>query len=99
MLLTVRTEFPVLEIVIVRVAVELTVTFPKAKSPERPIIRVAATLLPLTAIVLVPLVALDATVMLPLNVAAEVGAKLTVTFCEEPAAMDPLFQFPDNPLG
>ena len=82
MLVTLSAVLPVLEMVSVRNDDEFAVTFPKTMSPERPMIRVAETLLPLTAIVLVPLVASEAIVILPLSVVAEVGLKVTVIFCE-----------------
>lgn len=87
---TLSAEFPVLEMVIVRVTVWPTVRLPKARSPETPIMRVWATPVPLTAMVLALTASLELTVIFPLEVVAAVGANVTVTFCDAPAAIVPL---------
>ena len=55
--------------------------------------------LPLAAMVFIPEVASEPTVMLPPKLVAVSGVKLTVRLVEEPAAMLPLFQLPLKPAG
>ena len=55
--------------------------------------------LPFAAMVLIPEVASEPTVMLPLKFVAAFGVKLTLTLVAEPAAMLPLFQLPLKPVG
>jgi hypothetical protein len=100
MLLTVNVELPLFAIVIVAVAVVPVVTLPNAKLPVTPMMRVAAAATPLpdAAMVLVPLVLSEFTVTVPLYVVTAVGANVTVTFWEPPAAMVPLHA-PLKPAG
>ena len=97
--LTVSGVLPVLLIVRVAVAVELTATVPKARLPLTPMILVTATRLPEMIAVLVPLVMSEATVTVPLYVWRAVGLNVTVTSWLPPARIVPPLQSPLNPLG
>jgi hypothetical protein len=100
MLLTVKAELPVLLMVITAVAVAPVVTLPNARLPVTPMMRVAAVATPApdAAMVLEPLVLSEFTVTVPLYVVTAVGANVTVTARELPAAMVPLHA-PLNPAG
>ena len=99
MSLTVSVAFPLLVIVIVAVAVVPVVTLPNARFPLTPMIRVGTGVpVPDAASVLLPLVASEFTVTVPLYVVSATGANVTVTFVKPPAAIAP-DQAPLNPLG
>ena len=97
MLVTLSGPVPVFRIESVRLAVALTPTLPKERFPERPIMRLW-TPVPLAAMVEVPDVASEVTVMLPVTGLSVVGRNETVTFRVVLAAIVPL-KLPLKPGG
>ena len=99
MRVTVRFPVPELEIVSVRVGflsrVRLARAEPNARSPERPMMRLW-TPVPLALMVLLPEVAVEFNVMVPLKGPSLGGRNETVTFRVEFGVIVP-FQFPLKP--
>lgn len=95
---TLKEPVPVFEIESVRLAVWFTVRVPNERFPVRPMMR-DWTPLPLAAMVELPEVASEFTVMLAARGVSFVGRNETVTFWVALAAIVPLLQFPLMPVG